>query len=306
MTVLSHPFSKTGVVDADVFAFFTEHSHGSRLLLLNGARVCRVWYINSMGSLRSGYGPSVMMDNVSSPIGLLLSTSNTESVGVILGVLAFGWIPVVAPRHQNPSWAISASGVTLEAEYLIEAGVDPLPTPVSSNLSIFLVPFICPFTFQLPALDNWGPKDMDDLSAAYGPVVAKWARTMLLARQQGSMGLDLYNYLESQDLLTHYLGSRASDVTPYVNKQGPCLLAVSCTSSFHPDDYQTLLSRLGGAAVAAVILSLALVLQQYVVQSSDEKKEINNMATGYNTLITILICAEYDPDCECNVHPQIS
>jgi hypothetical protein len=75
---------------------------------------------------------------------------------------------------------------------------------------------------------------MDDLSAAYGPVVAKWAHTMPLACQQGSMGLDLYNYLESQDLLTRYLGRRASDVTPYVNKQDPCLLAVSCTSSSHP------------------------------------------------------------------------
>jgi hypothetical protein len=137
---------------------------------------------------------------------------------------------------------------------------------------------------------------MDDLSAPYGPVVAEWARTMLLARQQGSMGLDFYNYLESQDLLTCYLGSRASDVTPNVNKQGPCLLAVSCTSSSHPEDYQTLLSCLGGAAVAAVVLLPAPVLQQYVVQSSDEKKEINNMATGYNTLITILICVEYDPD----------
>jgi hypothetical protein len=57
-----------------------------------------------------------------------------------------------------------------------------------------------------------------------------------------------------------------------------------------------MLSRLGGAAVTAVVLPLAPILQQFVVQSSNEKKEINNMATGYNTLITILICAEYDPD----------
>ncbi len=187
-----------------------------------------------------------------------------------------------------------ASGATFEAELLTEAGIEPLPT-VSSNLSIFLVPSICPFTFQLPALDNLGPKDMDDLSAAYGPVVVEWARTMLVARQQGGMALDLYNHLKSQDLLTHYLGSRASDVSPYVNKQGPCLSAVSCTSSSHPEDYQTLLSRLGGAAVT-VTIPPPLPVQQYVIQSSDKKKEINNMATGYNTLITIMICAEYDPD----------
>ncbi len=181
-----------------------------------------------------------------------------------------------------------------KVELLTEAGIEPLPA-ISSNLSIFLVPLICPFTFQLPALDNLGPKDMDDLSAAYGPVVVKWARTMLIAHQQGSMALDLYNHLESQDLLTCYLGSRASDVSPYVNKQGPCLSAVSCASSSHPEDYQTLLSRLGGAAVT-VAIPPPVPVQQYVVQSSNEKKEINNMATGYNTLITIMICANYDPN----------
>ena len=79
MTVLSRSYSKTGVINADVFASFTEHSHSSRLLLLNGAKVSGVWYIDSLGSLRFGYGPSVMMDNV------LLSASNTECVGVILG-----------------------------------------------------------------------------------------------------------------------------------------------------------------------------------------------------------------------------
>jgi hypothetical protein len=132
MMALSRSYSKTRVVDADVFAYFTEHSHSSCLLLLNGSRVSGVWYIDSMGSLhsfygpsvmmdnvgspigllwyidsmgslRSFYGPSVMMDNVGSPIGLLLSTSNTEAIGMILGVLAFGWIPVVAPRRQKPS-----------------------------------------------------------------------------------------------------------------------------------------------------------------------------------------------------------
>ncbi len=234
------------------------------------------------------------MDNVGSPIGLLLSASNTEAIGVILGVLAFGCIPVIAPRNQKLSWAISACGATFEAELLTEARIEPLPA-VSSNLSIFLVPLICPFTFQLPALNNLGPKDMDDLSATYGPVLVEWSCTMLVAHQQGSMALDLYNHLKSQDLLTRYLGSRASDVSPYVNKQGLCLLAVSCMSSSHPDDYQTLLSRLGGAAVT-VAVPLPVPVQQYVDQSSNEKKEINNMATGYNTLITIMICAKYDPD----------
>ncbi len=151
-----------------------------------------------------------------------------------------------------------ASGATFEAELLTEAGIEPLPT-VSSNLSIFLVLLIFPFTFQLPTLDNLGPEDMDDLSAAYGPVVVEWACTMLIARQQGSMALDLYNHLESQDFLTRYLGSRASDMSPYVNKQGPCLSAVSCTSSSHPEDYQTLLSRLGGAAITVAIPPLAPV-----------------------------------------------
>ncbi len=62
-----------------------------------------------------------MMDNVGSPIALLLSASNTESVGMILSALAFGWIPVIAPRRQKPSWAISASGITFEGELLTEA-----------------------------------------------------------------------------------------------------------------------------------------------------------------------------------------
>ena len=69
MTVLSRPHSESGVVDADVFASFTEHSHSSRLLLLNGVKVSWVWYLDSMGSLRSGYGPSVMMDDVGQPFG---------------------------------------------------------------------------------------------------------------------------------------------------------------------------------------------------------------------------------------------
>ena len=77
MMVLSRPYSKSGVVNPDVFASFTEHLHSSRLLLLNGAKVSGVWYLDSMGSLRSGYGPSVMMNDVSKPFALLLSASNT-------------------------------------------------------------------------------------------------------------------------------------------------------------------------------------------------------------------------------------
>jgi len=94
---------------------------------------------------------------------------------------------------------------------------------------------------------------------AYGPILAEWARIMLLASKQGGMALPLYNYLESQDLLACHLGIRAGELTltltlTLTNKQGPCLSAVSCTPSSHPDDYQTLLSRLDGAAIAAAIL----------------------------------------------------
>ena len=79
MAVLSRPYSDSGVVAADVFASFTEHTHNSRLLLLNGVKVCGVWYIDSMNALRSGYGPSVMMDDVGHPYGLLLSASTDPS-----------------------------------------------------------------------------------------------------------------------------------------------------------------------------------------------------------------------------------
>ena len=120
-----------------MFASFTEHLHSSRLLLLNGAKVSGVWYLDSMGSLRSGYGPSVMMNDVSKPFALLLSASNTECAGVILSGVAFNWIPVLAPHRDKPSWAISASSSgTIEASMLTEAGIDPLPT-VSTNLSLF-------------------------------------------------------------------------------------------------------------------------------------------------------------------------
>ena len=65
MTVLSRPYSESRVVDADVFASFTEHLHSSHLLLLNGAKVSGVWYIDSMGSLRLGYSPSLLMNEMS-------------------------------------------------------------------------------------------------------------------------------------------------------------------------------------------------------------------------------------------------
>ena len=186
--------------------------------------------------------------------------------------------PSLPLAAKKPSWAILACGVTDEASLLAEAVIDPLHT-ISTNLSLFLVPLICLFTFQLPTLDNLGPDDMSDLSMAHGPIIAEWARIMLLARKQGGMALALYNYLEGQDLLARHFGIRAGKVSLYINKQGPCLSAVS-TSSSHPDDYQTLLSRLGGAAIAAAILPPALVLQQVVITSGDETKERKKWPLG--------------------------
>jgi hypothetical protein len=138
MTVLSRPYSDSGVVNADVFASFTEHSHSSCLLLLNGVKVCGVWYLDSMGSLRSGYGPSVLMDNVGQPFGLLLSTSNTECVGMILSRAAFNWVPVLAPRRDKPSWAVSASSGTVN-----------LPCSLRPALTHFpLYPPTCPSSWS--------------------------------------------------------------------------------------------------------------------------------------------------------------
>ena len=214
---------------------------------------------------------------------------------MILSGSAFEWIPVIAPRRDKPSWAISASSGTVEPDLLTEARIDPLPT-VSTNLSLFLVLSICPFTFELPALDNLGRDDMSDLAAAYGPTVVEWAQAMLLAHAQGNMAITLYNYLEGQDSLVRHLGPRAGELSPHINMHGPCPSAVSCTSSSHPDDYQTLLSCLGGAAIAAAILPPVPVLQQVIVTSSDKTKEKKNMAVGYHTLLTIMICAKYDPD----------
>ena len=180
---------------------------------------------------------------------------------------------------------------------LTEAGIDPLPT-VSTDLSLFLVPTICPFTFKLPSLNNLGPEaeDMSELAAAHGNVVAEWAQIVLNYGKQGENVITLYNYLEDNDLLVRHLGTRATDLSLHTNKHGPCLSAVPCTSSSHPDDYRTLLSRLGGAAIAAAILPAVPVLQQVIITTSDETKEKNNMAVGYHTLLTIMICVTYDPD----------
>jgi len=106
MTDLSRPYSKSRVVDADVFASFTEHLHSSLHLLLNGVKVSGVWYLDFMGSLHSGCGPSIMLDDVGNgkPFGLLLSASNTECVGVILSQAAFNWIPVLAPPTTSLPW----------------------------------------------------------------------------------------------------------------------------------------------------------------------------------------------------------
>jgi len=238
-----------------------------------------------------------MMDNVGKPFGLLLSTSNTECVGVILSRAAFNWIPVLAPHRDKPSWADSASSSTVEPALLTEAGIDPLPT-VSTNLSLFLVPTICPFTFKLPSLDNLGLEDTSELATAHGNTVAEWAQIMLNYGKQRDNTIALYNYLEDNNLLVRHLGARAGDLSPHTNKHGPCLSAVSCTSSSHPDDYRTLFSRLGGAAIAAAILPPAPFLQQVIITSSDETKEKNNMAVGHHTLLTIMICARsrYDPE----------
>ncbi len=219
MTVLSRPYSDSGVVAADVFASFTEHTHTSRLLLLNGVKVCGVWYIDSMNALRSGYGPSVLMDNVGHPYALLLSASNTECVGVILSGSAFEWIPVLAPCRKKPHWALSASSGTVDAALLTKAGIDPLPA-VSTNLSLFLVPTIYPFTFKLPTFDNIGPEDMSELAAAHGSDVVKWAQLMLNYGAQGENAIALYNHLDAKDQLVRHLGARADDCPKRVGSFG--------------------------------------------------------------------------------------
>jgi len=227
-----------------------------------------------MGSLRTGYGPSVLLDDVGQSFGLLLSASNTECVGVILSQAAFNWIPVLAPRRGKPSWAVSASSSTVEPVLLTEARIDPLPT-VSTNLSLFLVPTIFRFTFKLPSLDNLRLEDMSELATAHGNNVAEWAQIMHNYNKHGENAITLYNHLEDIDLLARHLGARAGDLSPHINKHGPCLSAVSCTSSYHPDEYQTLLSCLGGAAISAAILPPAPILQQVIITSCDETKDKN-------------------------------
>ena len=96
--------------------------------------------------------------------------------------------------------------------------------------------------------------------------------------------------------LVRHLGARADDLSPHTNKHGPCLSAVPCTSSSHPDDYRTLLSRLGGAATIAAIPPPAPAPQQIIITSNEETKEKNTMAVGYHTLLNIMTCAKYDPD----------
>ncbi len=125
--------------------------------------------------------------------------------------------------------------------------------------------------------------------------MAEWAQIMLNYNKHGENAITLYNYLEDSNQLMRHLGARAGDLSPHINKHGPCHSAVSCTSSSHPDNYQTHLSRLGGAAIAAAILPPVPILQQVIITSSNETKDKNNMAVGYHTLLTILIYAEYDP-----------
>jgi hypothetical protein len=138
--------------------------------------------------------------------------------------------------------------------------------------------------------------DMSELTTAHGNNVAEWATFMLTYSEHGESALALYDHLEGSDQLARHLGARAGDLSPHINKHGPRLSAVSCTSSSHPDEYQTLLSRLGGAATATAILPPTPAPQQVIITSSDEMKDKNNMAVGYNTLLTIMICAEHDPD----------
>jgi len=88
---------------------------------------------------------------------------------------------------------VLASSSTVEIALLTEAGIDPLPT-ISTNLSLFLVPTICPFTFKLPSLDNLGPEDMSELAAAHGNVVVEWAQIVLNYGKQGENVITLSLY----------------------------------------------------------------------------------------------------------------
>ena len=118
---------------------------------------------------------------------------------------------------------------------------------------------------------------MSELATAHGNNVV-----MLNYNKHGENAITLYTYLKDSNLLARHLGARAGNLSPHINKHGPCLSAVSCTSSSHPDNYQTLLSRLGAAVIAAAIIPPAPILQQeqVIITSSDETKDKNNMAFG--------------------------
>jgi len=105
----------------------------------------------------------------------------------------------------------------VEPVLLNEARIDPLPT-VSTNLSLFLVPTIFPFTFKLPSLDNLRLEDMSELLAkSHGNNVAEWAQIMLNYNKHGENAITLYNHLEDSNLLTRHLGARAGDLYPHIN-----------------------------------------------------------------------------------------
>jgi hypothetical protein len=170
----------------------------------------------------------------------------------------------------------------VDATLLTEAGIDPFST-VFINLSLFLVPTICPFTFKLPTLNNLGAEDMSELAAVHRSNVVEWAQIVLNYGTQGENAITLYNHLEANDLLVCHLGARANNLSPHTNKNGPCLSAVPYTSSSHQDDYRTLLSRLNRYPIPPPVPAP----QQVIITSSDETKENNTMAVGYHTLLTI-------------------
>ena len=116
---------------------------------------------------------------------------------------------------------------------------------------------------------------MSKLAAAHGSNVVEWAQLVLNYGAQGENAIALYNHLEANDQLVRHLGARADDLSLHTNKHGPCLSVVPCTSSSQPDDYRTLLSRLGGAATAATIPPPAPAPQQFIITSNEETKEKN-------------------------------
>jgi hypothetical protein len=107
---------------------------------------------------------------------------------------------------------------------------------------------------------------------------------MLNYGAQGENAIALYNHLDTRDQLVRHLGARADDLSPHTNKHGPCLSAVPCTSSSHPDDYRTLLSRLGGAAtIAAIPPPAAPPPTDYNhIQRGDERKKHHGCWVPYS------------------------